>query len=89
MVNEILKKPRGKRGAYLTLMLAQKFSVGKRAAESGVTATICYYAKMFPDIPLKETSVRKMKNAYLSHLKTSEKARTYRNYRARKAFTFG
>ena len=74
MVNEILEKPRGKRGAYLALTPAQKFSVGKRAAESGVTGTIRYYAKTFPDIPLKETSVRRMKNDYLSHLKTSEKS---------------
>ena len=77
MVNEVLEKPRGKRGTYLALTPAQKYAVGKRAAgkraaESGVTTTIRYYAKAFPDIPLKETSVRRMKNDYLSHLKTSE-----------------
>ena len=53
MVNEILEKPRGKRGEYLALTPAQKFSVGKCAAESDVTATICYYAKTFLDIPQK------------------------------------
>ena len=40
MVNEILEKPCDNRGAYLALTSAQKFSVGKRAAESGITATI-------------------------------------------------
>ena len=30
----------GKHGEYLSLTSAQKFSIGKRAAENGVTATI-------------------------------------------------
>ena len=72
MVNEVLEKPRGKHGTYLALTPTQKYAVGKRAAKSCVTTTIRYYAKVFPDIPLKETSVRRMKNDYLSHLKTSE-----------------
>ena len=83
MVNEILEKPHGKHGAYLALTPAQKFLVGKRAAQSGVTAIICYYVKMFLDIPLKEISVERMKNDYLSHLKTPEKTMMYRNYWAR------
>ena len=57
MVNEVLEKSRGKRGTYLALTPAQKYAVGKRAAESGATTKIRYYAKAFPDIPLKETSV--------------------------------
>ena len=36
-----------KHGEYLSLTAAQKFSIGKRAAENGVTATIWYYAKTF------------------------------------------
>ena len=75
MANKILEKPCGKCGAYLALTPAKKSSVGKGAAESSVTATIRYYAKTFPDIPLKETSVRRMKNNYLSHLKVSEKSK--------------
>ena len=75
MVNEVLEKPRGKRGTYLALTPAQKYAVGKRAAESGVTTTIRYYAKAFPNIPLKETLVQRMKNDYLSHLKTSESSK--------------
>ena len=56
MVNEILEKSHGKRGEYLALTPAQKFSVGKHIAESGVTATIRYYPKTFPDISLKDIS---------------------------------
>ena len=54
---------------YLVLTPAQRFAVGKRAAEHGVTATIRYYAKRFPDLALKETTVRRIKNVYLSELK--------------------
>ena len=66
---------RGKRGEYLSLTPAQKFSIGKRAAENGVTATIRYYAKAFPDLPLsklKETTVRRLKDNYQSSLKTDQ-----------------
>ena len=49
---------RGKRGEYLSLTPAQKFSIGKRAAENGVTATIRYYAKAFPDLPLSKLKHR-------------------------------
>ena len=35
----------GKRGEYLSLTSAQKFSIGKRAAENGVTATVRHYAQ--------------------------------------------
>ena len=68
VVDEILVEkttPRGKRGEYLSLTPAQKFSIGKCAAENGVTATICYYAKTFPDLPLKEMTVRRLKNTRL------------------------
>ena len=49
------------RGPYTVLTPAQKFDIGKRAAEIGTTATIRYYAKRYPDISLKETSVRRFK----------------------------
>lgn len=45
------------RGHYLYLTPVQKFNIGKRASEHGVTSTLCYYKKTFPDLPLKETSV--------------------------------
>ena len=39
-------------------MPAQKYEVGKRAAEYGVTATIHHYGIKYPDLVLKENSVR-------------------------------
>ena len=51
-------------GSYVVLTLAQKFEIGKRAAENGTAAAIRYYAKQFPEILLKETSVRRLKNNY-------------------------
>ena len=41
-----------KRGPYLHLTPAQRFQVGKRAAECGVTNTLRYYAKTFSDVQL-------------------------------------
>ena len=53
------------RGPYLHLTDEQKYCVGKRASEFGVTNTMWYYLKSFPDLPpLKETSVRRFKNEY-------------------------
>ena len=37
--------------------------------EHGVTATIRYYAKRFPHLALKETTVRRINSVYLSGLK--------------------
>ena len=54
------------RKLYLHLTGAQKFKVGKRAAEFGTTNTLHYYAMHFPNLPLKETSVRQFKTQYLS-----------------------
>jgi len=42
---------------YLHLTEAQKYQVGKRAAEFRTVNTLWYYARHFPSIPLKETSV--------------------------------
>lgn len=49
------------RGLYLHLTPAQKFQIGKRASEYGVMNAQCYYKTTFPDLPLKETSVRRFK----------------------------
>ena len=59
------------RGPYAILTPAQKFEIGKRADEIGTTATIRYYAKRYPDICLKEISVRRFKNNYQDQLKKS------------------
>ena len=53
------------RGPYMKVTDAQKAVIGKRAAEHSVTASIRYFSKMYPDIELKETSVRRFKNAYI------------------------
>ena len=66
---ELEKKPRGSRNPYLKLTPAQKATVGKRATEHGVTAAIRYFSPRFPDLELKETTVRRLKNNYTSELK--------------------
>ena len=58
----------GTRGPYTVITPAQKFEVGRRATEIGTTAAIRYYAKNYPDLELKETSVRRFKNNYQAHL---------------------
>ena len=57
------------RGKYSFTTPAQKYEVGKRAAEHGVTATIRYYAKKHPHLVLKESSVRRFKNLYQERIK--------------------
>lgn len=57
------------RGPYLTLTSAQKLLIGRRAAEYGTTAAIRYFVKEYPDLALKETSVRRLKNLYQDHLR--------------------
>ena len=49
----------------------QKYSFGKTSAENRTTTTLHYYAKTFPDFPLKETTVRRFKNNYQPSLKTA------------------
>ena len=64
------KARRGSRSVpYLILTPAQRYEVGKRAAEHGVTAALRYFAKKYPEMPLKETSVRRYKNLYQSECK--------------------
>ena len=76
-VTKLKEQPRG-RGSYLILTPAQRFEIGKRAAEHGVTASIRYFAKKYPKLPLKETTVRRLRNLYQSALKSrkSESSRT-------------
>ena len=49
------------RGSYAHFTPAQRFEIGKRAAEHGVAATIRYYKKRFPVLALKETTVRPLR----------------------------
>ena len=69
MICAINKTGAASKTPYLHLTAAQKYQVGKRAAEFGTTNTIRYYARRFPGIPLKETSVRRIKSQYQSLLK--------------------
>ena len=62
-------------GPYLHLTDEQKDCVGKRVSEFGITNTMRYYLKSFPDLPLlKETSVRRFKNKYERAIKKQLKS---------------
>lgn len=60
---------RGPRGPYNVLTPAQKYEIGKKAAEIGTTAAMRYYSKHYPELSLKETSVRRFKTNYQADLK--------------------
>ena len=47
-------KQAGKRGQYLVYTDEEKYKIGKRAAEMGVTNTLRFYQKQFADRPLKK-----------------------------------
>jgi len=68
LVTEVLEQ--SERGPYVKLTGAQRYQIGKRAAEHGVTAAIRYFKTKFPDLPLKETTVRRLKNLYHQELLT-------------------
>ena len=74
-VNEALNEAELKKnasracGTYSFLMLVQKYEVGKRAVEYGVTATIRHYEIKYPGLVLKESSVRRFKNTYQERIK--------------------
>ena len=72
-VSETIEKPlRSTRDPYLKLTPAQRFTIRKRAAEHGTTATIKFFAKKYPELSvLKETTVRRFKNLYQDQLKLS------------------
>ena len=62
-----------KRGPYSKLTPGQKAMIGKRAAVYGVTASMRYFKNKYPDMELKETSVRRFKNSYLCKVKQKRK----------------
>ena len=63
------KQSSQQRGTYLILTPTQKFQIGKRASQHGVISALCYFSKTCPDLLLKETSVRRLKNLYREYLK--------------------
>jgi len=52
------------RGPYFKLTPAQRLQVGKRASENGIASSIRHFKKKYPDLLLKETTVRRLKNLY-------------------------
>ena len=54
----------GKRGPYQILTPAQRYEIGKRAAEHNTTVSLRYYAEKYPKLKLTEPSVRRFKNLY-------------------------
>ncbi len=69
-VNDVLtsRSMGAKRGTYMLISAQKKAEIGRKAAEYGVTATVRFYASKLPD-PLKESSVRDWKNAFLKEKK--------------------
>ena len=51
-------------GMYEKFSADEKARVAKRAAEYGVFSTVRHLAKIWPDCPLKEGTVRGWKNRY-------------------------
>ena len=69
LVSSAIEKQCSKeRGPYLILTPAEKFKIGQRASEHSVTSALHYFSKKFPDLPLKETSVRRLKDLYHKNL---------------------
>lgn len=60
------------RGSYCVYTDDEKFLIGKRAAEMGVTSTIRHFKEKFSDRPLKESTVRTWKNKYVDELKEAK-----------------
>ena len=69
VLDKSCKDDKSGRGPYLTLTSAQRFTIGKRAAEYGTTAAIRYFMKKYPELPPKETTVWRLKNLYHSQLR--------------------
>ena len=79
----------GKRGPYTHLTPEEKYRIGKRAAEFGVTSTLHHYSKTFPDLSLKVTSVRHFKNQYQCTIKEQVKSGESGNIKALPTKTMG
>ena len=58
----------GQSGPYQTLTSAQKILIGQRAAEYGTMAAIRFFAKKYPELSFKETTVWRLKNLYQDQL---------------------
>ena len=63
----------GTQGPYTVLTPAQKYEIGKKAAEMGTMSAMRYYDKNYLDLAkkLKETSVQRFKDMYNDEVKNS------------------
>ena len=64
--SEMSKK---QKGPYLYLTDAQRYEVGKKAAECGTTNTLLYYTDHFAKLCLIEPTVRRLKDEYHDFVK--------------------
>ena len=69
-------KEKRKRGPYAKFTDSQKALIGKRATEHGVTSSIRYFNKKYPEFDLRETTVRRFKNEYLTEMKKRRREET-------------
>ena len=53
---------------------AQRYEIGNGAAENGIAASLRYYARKYPELPLKETTVQRLKSLYRLQLSTPSKS---------------
>ena len=84
-VREVLdKSSHSKRGPYLILTPTQKLLIGQRAAEYGTTSAIRTFAKKYPELPLKETTVRHLKNLYQDQLRVKHEVPTAEAFAGKK-----
>ena len=54
----------------------EKLLIGQRAAEYGTTAAIKFFAKKYPELSLKETTVRRLKRQYQDKLHVQQEVPT-------------
>ena len=66
-------KPTAKRGRYEHFTPEEKAVMGKRAAEFGVTASLHYFSKKYPDRSIKESSIRTWRDKYVRELAKKKK----------------
>ena len=62
-VEEVLKAKTKQQ--YVKLTPAQRFEIGKKAAEIGIAQALRFYKKKYPDLMVSEPTARRAKNLYL------------------------
>ena len=72
------------RGPYQTLTSAQKLLIGQRAAEYETTAAMRFFAKKYPELSFKVTTVRRLKNLYQDQLRVKREIPTAEAFAGKK-----